>query len=86
MNGSLSSRTIMSYGLSGFCVAKMLTKRVSKLQTPETLFIPYLRPVELAQRRPSAAARDQLSSFEEKDYLRSTLSRRQLQGFVGRRG
>jgi hypothetical protein len=38
-----------------------------------------------AERWPSAAARDQHSSREERDYLRSTLSRRQLQGFVGSR-
>jgi len=38
-----------------------------------------------AQRLPSAAARDQHPSGAEKDYLTSTLSRRQLQGFVGRR-
>jgi hypothetical protein len=34
------------------------------------------------ERRPSAAARYQHSSPEEKDYLRSMLSHGQLQGFV----
>jgi hypothetical protein len=37
------------------------------------------------ERWPSAAARDQHSSREVKGYLRSMLSRRQLQGFVRRR-
>jgi hypothetical protein len=38
-----------------------------------------------AERWPSAAARDQHSSREEKGYLRSMLSRRQLQAIVRRR-
>ena len=41
-----------------------------------------LREKEAVERRPSAAARDQHSKLKRKDYLRSTLSRRQLQGFV----
>jgi hypothetical protein len=48
-----------------------------------TLFIHDLRD---AERWPSAAARDQHSSRAERDYLRSTLSRRQLQGVVRRGG
>jgi len=39
-----------------------------------------------AQRSPSVAARDQHASLREQDYLRTMLSRRQLQGFVMRRG
>jgi hypothetical protein len=35
-----------------------------------------------AQRWPSAAARDKHSKLKERSYLRSMLSRRQLQGFV----
>ena len=38
-----------------------------------------------AIQRPSAAARDQHPGGGEKDHLRSMLSRRQLQGFVGAR-
>jgi hypothetical protein len=36
------------------------------------------------ERQPSAGARDQHPSREEKDFLRKMLSRRQLQGFVRR--
>src|SRR5687767_5564520 len=45
-------------------------------------FLPAWQIVE-AQRRPSAAARDQHPSREVSNYLRTMLSRRQLQGFVG---
>ena len=38
--------------------------------------------LEATERWPSAAARNQHSSLEQKAYLRNRLSRRQLQGFV----
>jgi hypothetical protein len=45
-------------------------------------FILISRRLEGAERRPSAAARDQHSTAKEKDYLSRTISRRQLQGFA----
>jgi hypothetical protein len=59
-------------------------ERPARMQNPITMRVTLVIE-EAIERWPSAAERDQHSIIREQDYLRTMLSRRQLQGFVRHR-